>query len=94
MFQRLGSGSAKLMNWGEHVRKGEESAIVVFWKIDEQSRAQKTSTTKRPTGRRVGGFRYVTIASGQLGTMRASAGRARQEIEVPSFSRTDPTRVN
>ena len=40
---------------GGHVRKGEESTIVVFWKVDDASRARKTSTTKRPTRRRAAG---------------------------------------
>ena len=31
---------------GGHVRKGEESTIVVFWKVDDRSRARKTSTTR------------------------------------------------
>ena len=51
MFQRLGSGSAKLMNWGEHVRKGEESAIVVFWKIDDTKQSTEDLDNEETDGK-------------------------------------------
>ena len=74
--------------------KGEESAIVVFWKVEDAKQSTEDLDNEETDGkaRRRFPLRYYRVW--ELGTMRASARRARQEIEVPSFSWTDPTRVN
>ena len=47
---------------GGHVRKGEESTVVVFWKVDDAKQSTEDPTTKRPTGRRAAGSCLDIIA--------------------------------
>jgi antirestriction protein ArdC len=39
------------MNWGGHVRKGEESAIVVFWKIDDTKQSTEDLDNEETDGK-------------------------------------------
>ena len=57
---------------GGHVRKGEESTIVVFWKVEDAKQSTEDLDNERPTGRRAGDSCSL-LSRVQCRTMRASA---------------------
>ena len=66
---------------GGHVRKGEESTIVVFWKVDDAKQTHGRHRQRAAEREIAPAISIAILSRFQSGTMRAPASRARQTPE-------------
>ena len=66
---------------GGHVRKGEESTIVVFWKVEDATQSTEDLDTAEPDEKARRAVPAPLLPSLESRTMRASASSTRQTAE-------------